>query len=82
MMKKLLVLFGILILSGCADKNPNPDEVLGFWYGCWHGFIIIVAFLATWFDSDVALYAYNNNNGFWYNLGYLIGLYAFYDAID
>lgn len=72
-MKKLLLLLSILLITGCADKNTNPDEVLGFWYGLWHGGIIIFAFIATWFDNDVAMYA-SNNNGFWYNFGYLFGI--------
>jgi hypothetical protein len=80
-MKKLLILVSIILLSGCADKNPNPDDVLGFWYGVWHGFTIILAFFASWFDNDVALYA-TNNTGVWYNLGYLCGLYIFYDTTN
>lgn len=58
---KILLFLSILLLSGCADKNPNPDEVLGFWYGVWHGFVIVFAFIASWFDNDVAIYATNNS---------------------
>jgi hypothetical protein len=79
MMKKLLVLFCILILSGCADKNPNPDEVLGFFFGFVHGFIVVFAFIASWFDHNISLYA-SNNDGFWYNFGYVIGLHVFFNV--
>lgn len=77
-MKKILLLLCILLLTGCADKNPNPDEVLGFLFGLWHGFVIVFAFIASCFDNDVAVYA-TNNNGFWYNLGYVLGLHIFFN---
>ena len=44
-----------------------------FWWGLWQGLIIILSFIASWFDNNIVLYQVNNN-GFWYNLGYLIAL--------
>jgi len=45
-----------------------------FWLGLWQGIIIYLSFIASWFDNNVVLYQVNNN-GFWYNFGYLIGLW-------
>jgi hypothetical protein len=44
-----------------------------FWWGLWQGLIIILSFIASWFDNKIVLYQVNNN-GFWYNLGYIIAL--------
>jgi hypothetical protein len=44
-----------------------------FWLGLWQGLIVFLSFIASWFDNNIVLYQVNNN-GFWYNLGYVIGL--------
>ncbi len=44
------------------------------WLGIWQGLIIYLSFIASWFDNNVVLYQ-GNNTGFWYNFGYLIGLW-------
>jgi hypothetical protein len=45
----------------------------GFWLGIWQGLIVFLSFIASWFDNNIVLYQVSNN-GFWYNLGYVIGL--------
>ena len=52
------------------DLSGTPAN---FWWGLWQGLIIYFSFIASWFDNNVVLYQVNNN-GFWYNLGYLIAL--------
>ena len=44
-----------------------------FWLGLWQGLIVFLSFIASWFDNNIVLYQVSNN-GFWYNLGYVIGL--------
>ncbi|MGZ7169300.1 MAG: hypothetical protein ACXVI5_07040 [Halobacteriota archaeon] len=51
------------------------------WLGLWQGLIIYLSFIASWFDNNVVLYQ-NNNNGFWYNFGYLIGLWITIGVFD
>ncbi len=83
-MKKTLIfslsaIMLILLLTGCADAvhvEPciNPSEhIYGFWGGVWHGMISWFSFIGSLFDSDIAVYAVNNN-GAWYNFGYVGGL--------
>jgi hypothetical protein len=50
----------------------NNGEVMGFWYGLWHGWISIVSFIFSLWDDTVGIYAINNN-GIWYNFGFLLG---------
>lgn len=67
----LLVLF-----TGCAN-NETVDQCLsghqyGFFGGLWHGFIAPFDFIGSLFNRNIAMYAPNNNGGF-YALGFLIG---------
>ncbi len=77
----IIVLICLMILSGCA-AGPNPmkgtpkesaEKPAGFWLGLWHGMIAVIAFIVSWFKSSLNIYEVHNN-GFWYNLGFLIGI--------
>jgi hypothetical protein len=84
MLKKLvpfLVIFGIVILmtAGCAPGNERWDvadpasKPANFWAGLWHGLIIVVTFVVSWFTNDVGIYE-PNNVGFGYNIGFILGI--------
>lgn len=67
----------ILALTGCADSvNVSPClnnvELVGFWHGVWHGIILQFSFVGSLFSDDIAVYAVNNNGG-WYNFGFVGG---------
>jgi len=66
-------------LVGCtATFNPNAHTPTaegtpaGFWLGLWHGLILPIAFLISFFKSTVGVYEVHNNGG-WYNAGFVIG---------
>ncbi len=69
----------LLMSLGCApgnerwDQEINPGNQAGFWAGIWHGLIIVVTFIISLFTKEVGVYEINNN-GWPYNLGFLIGL--------
>jgi len=67
----------VFVLSGCAASididSCLPDKIYGFWHGLWHGLISVITFIISLFDEDVTMYASNNNGG-WYNFGFLIGV--------
>jgi hypothetical protein len=71
----------VLFVSACAKSvdigTCLPEKIYGFWHGLWHGFIALFTFIISLFDKDVSMYAVNNNGG-WYNLGYLIGISIFF----
>jgi hypothetical protein len=84
-MKKLslFLIIGVLVvlsMSGCADvinvkECIKPSEhVYGFWGGTWHGMISWFSFIGSLFSDDIAVYAINNN-GSWYNFGFVGGLF-------
>jgi len=79
------ILFGVLlissiILSGCADvqfvEQCVTGHQYGFWGGFWHGFIITFSFIGSLFSDDIAIYAVNNNGG-WYDFGFWFGVGCF-----
>lgn len=72
------VVFAFL-LTGCADATqvenciPTGEHVYGFWGGFWHGMIAFPDFIASLIWDDVCVYAINNN-GHWYDFGFVGGL--------
>lgn len=70
------LLFVALLLAGCADavsvKDCVADEPYGFWGGLWHGIIAPVSFICSLFIDHIAMYAVNNNGG-WYDFGFVLG---------
>jgi hypothetical protein len=72
----LMVLLSLILLSGCAHvthvENCATEAPYGFWGGLWHGIISPISFLVSLFTSDVAMYAKNNNGG-WYDFGFVLG---------
>ncbi len=69
----------VVLMSSCADVShvkqylPETEHTYGFWAGAWHGTISPLAFIGELFSDDIAIYAINNN-GRWYDFGYVIGL--------
>jgi len=73
----LLVALIMVLFTSCAYVQPDltclSGKVYGFWNGLWHGMICPFTFIGSLFNHDVAVYAVNNN-GAWYNLGFLLGV--------
>jgi len=69
-------LFVVILSSGCAQVTPITDCVstppAGFFSGLWHGFIAPVSFIGSLFFDRIAMYAVNNNGG-WYDFGFVLG---------
>jgi len=76
----IMLLVICCLFSSCADVQHNLNTCLeghtyGFWGGFWHGFIAPFAWVYSLFNDDVAVYAVNNNGG-WYTFGFLLGIGA------
>lgn len=74
----ILLLFAVVLLSGCAEVSPHVSTCItsnpyGFWDGFWHGITIPFSWIGSLFSSDIAIYAYNNNGG-WYDFGFVFGV--------
>jgi hypothetical protein len=62
-----------LAVAGPDSQFNLPDaEPAGFWAGLWHGLILPITFFISLFNPGVGIYETNNNGG-WYNFGFLLG---------
>ena len=65
-----------MFATSCADVTNidecRVDEPYGFWGGLWHGLIAFFAWIGSLFSDDIAIYAVNNNGG-WYDFGFVLG---------
>jgi len=72
----LYTLLVAVLFTGCADvtliEECTTVAPYGFWGGLWHGIISPLSFIGSLFDDDIAMYALNNNGG-WYDFGFVIG---------
>ena len=75
-MKKILILLLVMLFYSCADvqniQQCLVDSPYTFWGGLWHGIIAPLSFIFSLFDDSVSMYAVNNN-GAWYDFGFVIG---------
>jgi hypothetical protein len=66
-----------LLVSACASQidagGSAGDDVPGFWWGLWHGFIFPWAWIGSLFSDEIAVYAVPNTGG-WYDFGFFLGI--------
>lgn len=66
----------VLSVAGEHSKYKQPGaRTAGFLGGLWHGLIAPFTFIVSLFVSGVSIYE-TNNNGRWYEFGFLIGICA------
>ncbi|MBL7968266.1 MAG: hypothetical protein JNK09_14785 [Prolixibacteraceae bacterium] len=72
-----MFLLAVILFSSCADVQQidacKTGHTYGFWGGLWHGIVAPVAFVGSLFSDDIAVWAVNNNGG-WYTFGFLVGV--------
>ena len=80
----VLLVVVALVLAACA-AGPNPEvahtaQSAGFWLGLWQGFITPVTFVISLFTDNVSIYEVQNN-GNWYDFGYVLGLMVAFGGV-
>ncbi len=64
----------ILFVAGSNSiYSQIRSKPAGFLAGIWHGLILPITFVISLFNHGVGIYETNNNGG-WYNLGFIFGL--------
>jgi hypothetical protein len=67
----------VFLLSSCAEVQHidacKTGHTYGFFGGLWHGIIAPFSFVCSLFMDHVAVWAVNNNGG-WYAFGFLLGV--------
>jgi hypothetical protein len=67
----------ILCVAGSGSKYKEPGAApAGFWVGLWHGMIAPITFFVSLFSDNVRIYETNNNGG-WYDFGFMLGIGAY-----
>lgn len=83
----IAIVFAIFALTSCADVShvqsclSVTEHTYGFWGGTWHGMIMVPSFIGSLIWNDIAVYAVNNN-GAWYNFGYVGGFFFMLKVIS
>jgi hypothetical protein len=74
--KAIIFVAVLLFFSACADVTDVQacvnDEPYGFLFGLWHGIIAPISFFGSLLSDNIAMYAVNNNGG-WYDFGFVLG---------
>ncbi len=71
-----------VVLAGCAAQpftTHYTDPLPGFWWGALHGLIAPFSLIGSFFDPSIRAYA-APNTGWWYDLGFVIGLAALFSG--
>ena len=73
----VFVLLIVFLFSACAEVQHidacKTGHMYGFFGGLWHGIIAPFSFVCSLFMDNVAVWAVNNNGG-WYSFGFLLGV--------
>jgi hypothetical protein len=83
----VVALMATFLITSCADVSHVQDclkpteHTYGFWSGTWHGMIMVFSFIGSLFSDDIAIYAVNNN-GAWYDFGYIGGFWFLLKVIS
>ena len=78
-MKRVTLVAPLLALAACTatqQRDAVDPAAPGFLLGLWHGLIFPLAWIASLFVPDIAVYAVPNNGG-WYDFGYFLGIVVF-----
>jgi hypothetical protein len=71
--KEVQTMANKMAVAGPNSKYKLPDaKPAGFWAGFWHGSIAPIAFIVGLFNPGIRIYE-TNNNGAWYDLGFILG---------
>lgn len=69
----LFLLCGLLARCVPGDGTSDTGHLAGFWWGLWHGIILVFSFIYSLFSDNVTIYEVHNNGG-WYNFGFILGV--------
>ena len=73
-MKYTLLIFLVVILSGCANHYVGVAEPYGFFSGFWHGFIFEFSLSGYLFIDGIYIVG-EPNTGLFYYIGFVLGLF-------
>ncbi|MHC4222835.1 MAG: hypothetical protein ACYSUN_02505 [Planctomycetota bacterium] len=86
-MRKVGTVLMILVLMGVAGCAAGPGSQwtaedapeAGFWAGLWHGILLLVTLIVSFFTDQVRIYE-THNSGLGYDIGFVLGMAAVYGS--
>lgn len=80
--KTAAIVLGLLVLAGCAGGPESRWAAAGappagFFAGLWHGILMVVTLVVSFFTDDVRIYEVHNV-GVAYDLGFVLGALGAY----
>lgn len=88
MKKKVIILciisvLMILTLTGCVpgDGTNHQDNLAGFFWGIWHGWLAPISLIVSWFDNNIRIYEVMNK-GFSYDFGFYIAIISGFGGLS
>lgn len=78
-----MFLLSMSLLTGCVpgDGANNNQDLAGFFWGIWHGWIAPISLIIGLFNPDIRLYE-TYNSGWWYDFGYYIAIISGFGGIS
>lgn len=72
-----IVSLAIFTVIGClpGDGAATEYKPAGFFGGIWHGLLCWLSLIISVFNDNIRIYEIENS-GWWYDLGYLLGISA------
>ncbi|MCK5812025.1 MAG: hypothetical protein KAG94_03955 [Clostridiales bacterium] len=79
----ILLIMMVLMLSGCVpgDGKANTDNLAGFIWGIWHGWIAPVSLIIGIFNKSIHIYE-SLNTGWWYDFGFYIAIISGFGGLS
>lgn len=86
MKKGIVIIFSmflLLLLSGCmpGDGANNSENLAGFFWGIWHGWIAPLSIICSFFDNEIRVYEVMNA-GILYDIGFYMAIISGFGGIS
>lgn len=88
MKKKVITLcligaFLLITLTGCVpgDGTNTSDNLAGFFWGIWHGWLAPISLFISFFDKNIRIYEVMNK-GISYDFGFYIAIISGFGGLS
>ena len=72
-LKLSILVFVAMLLTSCATANHSSYNPYDFFGGFIHGYFVIFSWIGSLFSDNIIIYSCNNNGG-WYDFGFMLGI--------
>jgi len=79
----IAILFIGVVITGCfpGGGSSEADDLAGFFFGVWHGWIAPVSLVMGFFNSSISIYEIHNT-GWWYDFGFYMAIISGFGGLS